>query len=288
VDEMFELLWQKYRTWSVTSVAFKQKNAAWRRNVLILTIGGTALATLGPFAPAPLSRILPMIGAAALALATYFGRELLDTKHEEQWTRARAAAEALKSEAFKYLVQAPPYDVPERAVRLKDRLAEINGVTKDQTPRDLSADERRKGMPQAPWTVDQYLTDRVGEQVTWYRTKAAEHSASTRTGRIIALSLGAAAVLLSTVTGATDNNQTVWAAILGVVTTAAGSIGAYYQAGHFEAIALKYRAAADALEALAAAFRTGQDKANLVSNAEAIMQAENAAWLTQLTTTPAS
>jgi|SRR5437588_12105531 len=93
-------------------------------------------------------------------------------------------------------------------------------------------------------------------------------------------------VLLSAVTGATTQGATIAAAGLGVVTTAGGSIGAYFQAGHYEAIAVKYRETAGALETLEAEFNaagTPQRPGELVSAAEAIMQAENAAWLTELT-----
>lgn len=104
--------------------------------------------------------------------------------------------------------------------------------------------------------------------------------------RRIALALGGVAVLLSAVTSATTQGATISAAMLGVVTTAGASIGAYFQAGHYEAIALKYRETADELASLKAEFKTAatpQNQGDLVSSAEAIMQAENAAWLIELT-----
>src|SRR5262245_48052327 len=131
MDQMFQLLWQRYRTWADTSARLKTTNTSWKRNVLGLTLIGTTLATLGPFAGTGAGRVVPMLGAAALALATYFGKELLDTKHEEKWTRARAAAEAYKSEAQKYLVKTPPYDGADRASRLKARMDDLAKVTKD-------------------------------------------------------------------------------------------------------------------------------------------------------------
>src|SRR4029434_6458554 len=145
---------------------------------------------------------LPLAGAAALALATYFGKELLDSKNEERWTRARAAAEAFKSESHIYVVQVPPYDGPDRATRLKARIAELNQVTKDQQPDDILADRATKGMPSAPWTIDEYLTKRVQDQIDWYRARAREGTDAMKQGRAISLTLGGIAVLLSTVSGA--------------------------------------------------------------------------------------
>lgn len=291
MDEMFRLLWERYRAWADTSARLKRVNGSWKRNVLVLTIGGTALTTLGPFAGSGVGRALPMLGAAALALATYFGKELLDAKHEEQWTRARAAAEALKSEAHKYAVQAPPYDVTDRMTRLKSRMAELSELTKNQLPDPISPDRAAKDMPTTWWTIDDYITKRIDGQITFYSDRAVEYTDAMRKGRLLTLTLGGLAVLLSAVTGATTEGAGVAAAILGVVTTAGGSIGAYFQAGHYEAIALKYRATADALKSLKAEFRTAptpQAAGDLVTNAEAIMQAEHAAWLTEMTSKAAS
>jgi hypothetical protein len=280
------LLWQRYRTWANTAAHFRRQHALWNRNVLILTIVGTGLATLGPHAGAHLSRALPVAGAVALALATYFGKELLDAKHQESWTRSRAAAEALKSEACKYLTQVPPFDGPDRTTRLRLRLDEVATATKDQTPLDISEDQARKGVPTQAWTIKDYITNRLDDQVAWYKGKARDASASMTRGRAISLSLGCVSVLLGVVTGATTDGATVAAAILGLVTTAGGSIGAYFQAGHYDGIALKYRETASALETLRAEFNSGtgqQDPAALVLSAETIIQAENAAWLTGLT-----
>jgi hypothetical protein len=282
---MFQLLWHQYRTWGDTSAHLKQRNGRWRKYVLILTLVGTACATLGGFAPTWLAR-LPIVGAAALAMATYLGKQLLDTAHEERWTRARAAAEAFKSEACKYLVHAAPYDGPDRASHLKARITEIAKVTKDQTPDDITGDALNREMPTAAWSIDDYLKNRLDDQIVWYRKRAAEHTASMRKGRALAVILGIAATVLSALTGVTAGGQTFWAAVLGIVTTAGGSIGAYFQSGHFEAVALKYRETALALEGLKADFKTAptqQNAGDLVTNAEAIMQAENAAWLTELT-----
>lgn len=74
---------------------------------------------------------------------------------------------------------------------------------------------------------------------------------------------------------------------LGVVTTAAGAIGAYLQASHYGALAVRYSETADALERLRvelAAAPSGSQP-QLVADAEAIMQAEHAAWLSERTAT---
>jgi hypothetical protein len=106
---------------------------------------------------------------------------------------------------------------------------------------------------------------------------------------MVALFLGGAAALLSLMTGSIPSGAKLIAAVLGVVTTTAGAIGAYFQAGHFDAIALKYRETADVLDLLKLDMMsalTPESRGELVSNAEALMQAENAAWLLEVTPKP--
>ena len=166
--------------------------------VLVLTIVGTAFATLGPFTQAPtLKWLLPFIGAAALAVATYLGKQLLDTKHEERWTRARAAAEALKSEACKILSVASVQRC-RWITLLKTRMAQLLDVVKGQQPIDITPEAAAEGLPTAPWTIADYKTKRLDDQIAWYRTKAKQHSDAMQVGRVLALALGVAAVVLST------------------------------------------------------------------------------------------
>jgi SMODS and SLOG-associating 2TM effector domain 1/SMODS and SLOG-associating 2TM effector domain 3 len=291
MDDMFHLVWRRYRIWTITSRHLKTVNESWKRRLILLTLAGTACGTLAPFAgrwlegPWP-ARIVALLGTVCLALATYLGKELLDSKREERWMRARIAAEVYKSEASKYLVQVAPYEAPDRTARLSARLAELDPLTKGLVPEQVSEAETTAGMPGAWWSVDEYVAKRLTEQIDWYRARAGDHTRATAKGRKATLTLGGIAVLLSAVTGATASDGTLPAGLLGIVTTAGGAIGGYFQAGHYEALALKYRETADALERRRAEFATAAvpDQHRLVADVEGILQAENAAWLSQLTT----
>jgi len=288
MDETFRVLWKRYRTWAATSRNLKDANARWKRYVLILTLAGTALATLAPFAAglggAWLSRVIAIAGTLALALATYCGKELLDSKREERWTRVRTAAEALKSEAYRYAAQAPPYDQADREAVLRARLTQLNELTTIAIPDQISEEDSIKGMPTAFWSPQEYKKNRLSDQITWYRDHAARQTASMKKGRALSLTLGCAAVLLGAVTGAAASEGTLPAAVLGIVTTAGAAVGSYFHASQLEAFALKYRATADVLEekGLALSPTPSTENLQLIAAAEAIMQAENAAWLTEL------
>ena len=289
MNDVFEVVWTQYRTWAITSRNVKAANDRWKRRVLVLTIMGTMFGTMAPFAggfagPWP-ARVAGILGTVCLAIATYFAKELLGTKNEERWTRARAAAEAFKSEAHQYVVRTNPYNADDHVARLSLRLKELDELTKGSLPDRVPPEELTKGMPTTWWSIDTYIEKRLVEQTKWYRSKSAEHAASMNRGRNIALTLGGSAVVLSAVTGAAAEDGTLPAALLGIVTTAGGAIGGYFQAGHYEALALKYEETARALErrrADIASTTVQEEKLKLVADAEAIMQSENAAWLAEM------
>jgi hypothetical protein len=290
MDPIIELFWQRFRKWDVTSERLKSANDGWKRRTIVLTLAGTAFGALAPFSgveggsPWP-PRVLAVVGTVCLALATYFARELLDSKHEERRTRARTAAEAFKSETCKYLAQAPPYHGADRSSHAQARLRTLKSITKGQVPALLSDTEATEGMPGGAWSIEDYVGKRLDDQISWYRRRAGDHSGSMRKGRAVTLTLGVLAVLLSAATGAAARTGTLPAALLGVVTTAAGAIGAYLQASHFESLAVRYSETADALERLRVEFTTTPAalRQQLVADAEAIMQSEQAAWLSERT-----
>ena len=287
MDEAFRLCWRRYRTWAATARGLKKSDDSWKRAVLMLTIVGTVAGTLGPF-----SRVTPgsaaaagYVGAAALALATYFGKQLLDAAHQQNWTRARAAAEAFKSESYRYAVQAPPFDAGDRMSRLATRIGELDKLTQGRAQAPITDADATKDMPGAPLSIEDYVVKRVNDQTSWYRKRAKENQDAIARGRSIALAFGGFAALLS-IFSATRTDGTLAAASLGIVTTLAAAIGAYFQAGHYDAIALKYRETAEALDRKVLEFRavpSPQNQQQFVVDAETLMQSENAAWLNEVT-----
>ena len=93
------------------------------------------------------------------------------------------------------------------------------------------------------------------------------------------------ALCCGSIFSATKTDGTLPAACLGIVTTVGAAVGAYFQAGHYEATTLKYRETAQALQRKLAEFRsvpTPQNQQQFVIDAETMMQAENAAWLSEV------
>ena len=216
MDEALRLCWQRYRTWAATARSLKRSDDWWKRVVLTLTVVGTVTGTLGPFARLTSwsASAAGYIGAAALALATYFGKQLLDAAHQQNWTRARAAAEAFKSESYRYAVQAPPFDADDRMSRLATRIGELDKLTQGRV-QALNVDaDASKDMPSAPLSIEDYVLKRVNDQTSWYRRRAAESQSAIARGRALALAFGGFAALLSIFT-ATRTDGTLAAASLG-------------------------------------------------------------------------
>src|SRR5690242_2842164 len=109
LNSALKYIWSQYRTWAITSQTYKNQVGRWRDRVLALSIGGAIIGTLSQqfivlnpaLASSWLTRGLGFISAIALALAAYFTKEIFSPDPEGRAVRARAVAEALKSESYR-------------------------------------------------------------------------------------------------------------------------------------------------------------------------------------------
>jgi hypothetical protein len=290
-----EDIWGQYRVWAVTARVWKAQLSSWRRFALTLSIAGALVGTLSsqPAIPlgslwGPLPKALGILSAALLGLAAYFGKEVLSPGQEARWIRARAAAEGLKREAYLLLAQAPPYDgdiAPPSLQRARD----VAEAVKDLTPEGLGEEKKREGMPAAPLSVDEYIRDRVKEQINgFYVPRAEENRRIAKKIKNWSLWLGALAVVLGFL-GA------LWVgvpAFIAVITTITAALGAQLYAGRYEYLALTYLATARRLEELLTAWemsgQTEAERGQLVVDCERAFAAENGGWMAEWTKPPAA
>ena len=298
MDPPLEQAWGRYRTWADTSRKLKAEMTTWERRILVFTICGTFFGSFAPFAAdawpswlgaAPMwwSSAQPAaawLGAAFLALATYFGKQWLTASEKQAWTKARAVAEAMKSESYKYATGAPPYDDPAtRADVLAEKITQSAKSMEGVIPVQVAAAAAVKGMPQPPWSLGDYVTQRLDDQVEkFYKPRITEHAAASRRARHWAMSLGALATVISVSAAAADERSLV-AAVLGTITTAGAALASYFQAGRHFQLALNYQAAADQAGALKASPGARANPAKFVNDVEAVFRAEHAAWLAEWT-----
>ena len=235
-----------------------------------------------------------LASAILVGLAAYYTKELLAPEQEKRWVRARSAAEAFKSETHLFLTLAPPYDTPDAAQKLMKR---VEALTVDNVRTSaISPEEKRKRLHQGPpYTIDDYIKNRVQDQIDWYHDKADLNANNMARGRQISLGLGALAVVLGALGGLGNQlGQLGEAGVLGawvaVITTMTTAIAAYVYANRFQYLSVSYQATGRRLETLLTNWRisgkTDADKADrdqLILDCENVISVENSAWMAEWT-----
>jgi hypothetical protein len=148
---------------------------------------------------------LAFLAAVAAAMAPILGREILSVDSEARWIRARATAEAIKSECFRFAAQLGDYDgASARAAFIARRntlsqQAERAGLTPLPDPVPSSGDARR---PPFPLTMPWYIEHRLDEQMRYYANGQTENEEGVRRYRVA----GFAAAVIAAILGVAASN----------------------------------------------------------------------------------
>lgn len=244
-----EHTWGAYRVWAATSRNQKKELDNWRIRVLLLTVSGAVFGTLSQQLVGAWvgSTMLGLASAVFVGLATYFSKEILSPERERRWVRARSMAEALKSQAYRFCTQAPPYDAPDAPNKLLKATEDLLTTVKDIPHAELTEEQQRERLPQGPSSEASYIKERVDDQIYgFYRPRVREYEQLIRKIRTLSLGLGAIATVLGAV-------ASLWAqeAIAGwvaVLTTMTASIAAYVYAGRYQYLIVSYQTTAAQLE----------------------------------------
>jgi hypothetical protein len=167
---MIEEAWNEYRGWAKRARSLQRSTRQWNRAALVC---GGMVAIFGAAAsqvPNGLlfGKAMAFMAAVLAAITPVLGREILSVGGEAQWIRARATAEAIKSECFRFAAQLGDYagsSAKDVFVARRNALtepAERAGLTPLHDPVPTTGDARR---PPIPLTVPWYMENRVGEQV---------------------------------------------------------------------------------------------------------------------------
>jgi hypothetical protein len=292
-DSALGVTWGKYNVFAATSRALKTETSVWRLRVLILSISGAILGSIcqqstgwglagGKYSWMP--TFFGILSAIALALAAYFGKEILNPGREHIWLRARSVAESLKAEAYLFSTKAGPYDKSD-AVDLLFKRTEALLKSADNIQTVIISDaEKIEGLIPEYISVEQYIQMRVIDQIEgFYIPSAFKIAKIVKSGRQITIALGALAVFLG-VLGASG-----WtAAWVAVVTTIILAITVYLYAEPMNLV-ISYQATARRLELLRARWQaSGMDdnstdeRNQFILNCEEAISIENSAWMAEL------
>jgi hypothetical protein len=223
------------------------------------------------------AQVLGVIAAAAVALATYFSRQAQVDNRVSIWTRSRTAAESMKSCIFLYRAGAAPFDGADKAAQINSRTAKVNDDMKGVEPRQPGAEQPAD---LTPLTVDGYITNRLEEQMNWYRKRAAEHQKEAdrlRSATSVLMGLGVVLTVASMV-----SSLSLWAP---VVATLASSITAHLKNQQLLMLTATYTKTSLQLSSLLdnwrASHKTEMDRVErdaFLQSCEQTMATENGGW----------
>jgi hypothetical protein len=287
--------WEKYRVYAKTSRKRKKELMAWRFRVLILGIAGAVLGLLCQEAIRlelhqiiwnRLPTVLGCLSALSLGLATYFGKELVTPEQERRWIRSRSIAEALKSQAYMFLTDATPYNTSDKAERLLRETEELLESVRDLPHEGISEEEKLKGLPPGMVTVEDYIKERVDDQINgFYRPRSEAYTNKMQKFKRTGLLLGVIAIVLGAL------GSTGWTAgWVAVISTIIASVAAYTYAGRYQYLIISYQATMNRLELLRtrweASGKTDKDikeRSQFILDCEEAISIENSAWMAELT-----
>lgn len=108
---MLEEAWRSYRAWAARSRELKARTDRDARLAVALTIAAAVLGALATYAAdtEPWGMVFAIGAAIAAALVPLVGREILAIGNEGKWIRARATAEMIKSECYRFAAGAGAY-----------------------------------------------------------------------------------------------------------------------------------------------------------------------------------
>ena len=289
---MIEEAWNEYRGWAKRARTLQTSSRQWSRAAFVSA--GLA-AILGAAASqvtdgSVLGRTLAFLAAVLVAVTPILGREILSVDSEARWIRARATAEAIKSECFRFAAQLGDYAgtsaknafIARRNVLTEQ--AERAGLTPLPDPVPGSGDARRPPFPiTAPW----YIENRLDEQMRYYANAQAENEVGARRYRVAIF----AAALIGAILGVAGSNfgQGWFAPWIGVMTTIAAAATGYSLLDRRQYLAGAYGAMVTRLSRVKELFSDGAaDLPALVTAAEDLLQSEHGAWVERLAQTIAA
>ncbi len=275
---MIENAWTEYRAWARRARMMQAASRRWSKIALAMAalaaVLGCAAGQAG-IANTP-GRVLAFLAAAAAAVTPVLGRDILDAKREAGWIRARATAEAIKSECFRFAAGIGPYGAAGAAAAFALRRAALAEPATREGLTSLPDPDQRPDTRQPPVAIDAnwYLANRLREQRDrFYLPGQERHERAARNLRATSLCLSIAAALTGAAAGALN---AVWLAPwIGVISSIGALLVAYGLLDRRQFLAATYAAMAASLSRIE---ETSVDLTSLVNCTEALLEGEHAGW----------
>jgi hypothetical protein len=284
---------QRQAVWSETAGALKATLDRTRWTTFALSIIGALLATVAAQNSGQVRWWLAMAGTVALATGAFLTSHLMGSSNTAEWTRARAASEALKREGYKFAARAAPYDDDVTRITLLN--AEHNKI--EDAVLDLIGKEvqpKAPGhMPTADITTEEYVDHRITKQCAeFFDPKAENYRRLAQKLGGVEFALALVATVITAVVGAADKAALPFhfdfIGLAAVLTTIGGAVAAHVEAARYNFLVINYRATArrlrNELVMVTQPFvLPSPEWSAFVTRCETILADENGAWLAKWT-----
>src|SRR5580658_8724638 len=174
---------RRQAVWSKTANSLKHTYATARSWTFVFTILGALLAMIASQLPEGRPRLyLAGVSTVLFAMVSFISARMLGGDRATAWTRSRAASEALKRAAYRYLAKAAPYEGPDRETLLN---SERQKIEEDVTDLKGQATEDSDSATIAGTDLlpQEYIDKRVEGQIKWFRPKAQQAQRKARSFR---------------------------------------------------------------------------------------------------------
>lgn len=297
-SSLLETKWQVARSWAAE--AREQKASHSRQAYIALlfavvaALAGALAATIGvdgaEASPLSISGLFALAAGAAAAMSTFFGRHMLNEQSQAKWINARATAENLQSECYRYAAGIGAYALSkgEAAKEFDSRTNELVAAARKQgiEPPAKAPPSSSRVSPPEDMSADWYAKHRLADQQEWYVSRSEEHRKKAGMARRLGLLFGVLAALLGFLGSVVQG----WLSItpfVGATTTIATAVALFAAVDRHVFLASSYGGYAEAIASLLARFGEGLvTKDDLVLEGETLLASEYAAWTARLSMAP--
>lgn len=295
--------WADHALWLDVATRLGDSIRLWRARAALAGVAGLFLSLLATTlaADTPGRRLVATLGVLLLALVPVLQQRLLSADRVLAWTRARSVSEQLKSAIYRHLMGALPAAPLDDGSPAPDATGPGNLVRHCRAIKRDAADLALLAATTPPHattgkvrlTLDDYLTDRLDDQIAWYRRKGLTLGNEAQRLQRIEFALGLLAVVLSALVGnllpaaATPAvlESSPLAPWLALIASATAALTSHIAGTRNLEVAAKYFATQDMLRTVRDEWRVDPDRdaparvLRLVQDAEAVMAAEHGGWV---------
>jgi predicted ATP-binding protein involved in virulence len=172
---VLRMAWSAYRGWAKLARDMQSRTQGWNLAALLCVVAAAVFGAVASVAPNLWSTFAALAAALTSAVGVFLGRHIIGSWSEAKSMQARATAEGIRSECYRYAARAAVYyqlDDAGAAKALAARTAEIakdatdKGLVRANDPVPASGDRRA---PPVPLTTDWYKKNRILDQIAYYQ-----------------------------------------------------------------------------------------------------------------------